>query len=64
MGTRFLLAGTVLFGAVLALRGRAVFRLSRAQIAGAAMCGLLLLVGGTDWSPWRSRMSIRASPRC
>jgi drug/metabolite transporter (DMT)-like permease len=46
MGTRFLLAGTVLLVAVLALRGRAAFRIPRAQAATAAVCGLFLLVGG------------------
>jgi drug/metabolite transporter (DMT)-like permease len=46
MGTRFLLAGTVLLVAVLALRGRSVFRMTRAQLLMAALCGLFLLVGG------------------
>ena len=46
MGTRFLLAGTVLCVGLLALRGRAVFRMSREQLVTAALCGLLLLVGG------------------
>jgi drug/metabolite transporter (DMT)-like permease len=46
MGTRFLLAGTVLLVAVLALRGRSVFRISRSQLVTAAVCGLFLLVGG------------------
>ncbi|MDP9392143.1 MAG: EamA family transporter [Actinomycetota bacterium] len=46
MGTRFLLAGTVLCLGLLALRGRAVFRMSGRQLATAALCGLLLLVGG------------------
>jgi drug/metabolite transporter (DMT)-like permease len=46
MGVRFLLAGAVLLGAVLALRGRAAFRMTRAQLVTAALCGLLLLVGG------------------
>jgi drug/metabolite transporter (DMT)-like permease len=46
MGTRFLLAGTVLFVAVLALRGRSAFRLTRVQLATAAACGVFLLVGG------------------
>jgi drug/metabolite transporter (DMT)-like permease len=46
MGARFLLAGTVLAAALLALRGRRVFRMSRCQLGTAAVCGLLLLVGG------------------
>jgi drug/metabolite transporter (DMT)-like permease len=46
MGTRFLLAGTVLCVALLALRGRTVFRMSGQQLVTAALCGLLLLVGG------------------
>jgi drug/metabolite transporter (DMT)-like permease len=46
MGTRFLLAGVVLLVAVLALRGRAVFRMTRVQVTTAAVCGLFLLVGG------------------
>lgn len=46
MGTRFLLAGTVLCLGLLALRGRAVFRMSGRQAATAGVCGLLLLVGG------------------
>jgi drug/metabolite transporter (DMT)-like permease len=46
MGARFLLAGTLLMGTVLALRGRAAFRVTRTQCATAALCGLFLLVGG------------------
>ncbi len=46
MGTRFLLAGTVLMGGVLVLRGRPAFRMTRAQLVTAAVCGLFLLVGG------------------
>jgi drug/metabolite transporter (DMT)-like permease len=46
MGTRFLLAGLVLLVAVLALRGRAAFRMTTAQVVTAGLCGLLLLVGG------------------
>ena len=46
MGTRFLLAGTVLCLALLALRGRTVFRMSGQQLVTAVLCGLLLLVGG------------------
>jgi drug/metabolite transporter (DMT)-like permease len=46
MGARFLLAGSVLLVAVLVLRGRGVFRLSRSQVVTAVLCGLFLLVGG------------------
>lgn len=46
MGTRFLLACLVILAAVLALRGRAVFRMSRQQAVTAVVCGLFLLVGG------------------
>jgi drug/metabolite transporter (DMT)-like permease len=46
MGTRFLLAGAVLVVAVLVFRGRAAFRVTRPQLATAALCGLFLLVGG------------------
>ena len=46
MGVRFLLAGTVLLAAVLALRGRDALRMTRAQLGTAAVCGLFLLVGG------------------
>ncbi len=46
MGFRFLLAGMVLLVAVLVLRGRSPFAVTRAQLATAAVCGLLLLVGG------------------
>jgi len=46
MGARFLLAGTVLLGAVLAFRGRTAFQVTRTQCATAALCGLFLLVGG------------------
>src|SRR4051794_16726788 len=46
MGVRFLLAGTVLLVAVLALRGRSAFRVTRVQVGTAAVCGLFLLVGG------------------
>jgi drug/metabolite transporter (DMT)-like permease len=46
MGVRFLLAGTVLLLVVLALRGRAAFRITRPQLLTAAVCGLFLLVGG------------------
>ena len=46
MGTRFLIAGLVLVGAVLLVRGRSAFRVTRVQLVTAALCGLLLLVGG------------------
>jgi drug/metabolite transporter (DMT)-like permease len=46
MGVRFLVAGTVLMLAVLALRGKAAFRITRPQLITAAVCGLFLLVGG------------------
>jgi drug/metabolite transporter (DMT)-like permease len=46
MGARFLLAGALLAVAVLVLRGRAAFRADRGRLATAAVCGLLLLVGG------------------
>ena len=46
MGSRFVLAGAVLAAAVLALRGRAAFRMTRAQVLTAAVVGLFLLVGG------------------
>lgn len=46
MGVRFLLAGALLALAVLALRGRAAFRVPLGHSVTAAVCGLLLLVGG------------------
>jgi drug/metabolite transporter (DMT)-like permease len=46
MGARFLLAGALLMGAVLAFRGRTAFRITRTQGVTAAVCGLFLLVGG------------------
>src|SRR3712207_653271 len=46
MGTRFLLAGLVLMTALLLVRGRSVFTMSRAEVITAAICGLFLLVGG------------------
>jgi len=46
MGVRFLLAGTVLLVAVLALRGRAALRMTPTQLVTAAVVGLFLLVGG------------------
>ncbi|MGY1805149.1 EamA family transporter [Blastococcus sp. SYSU D00922] len=46
MGTRFLLAGLVLLAALLLVRGRAAFAMSRVQLVTAAVTGLFLLVGG------------------
>lgn len=46
MGTRFLLAGLVLLTALLLVRGRAVFAMTRPQLVTAAVVGLFLLVGG------------------
>src|SRR4051794_4381721 len=46
MGCRFLLAGTLLLLVVLATRGRRALRAPRGQLAPAAVCGLLMLVGG------------------
>lgn len=46
MGTRFLLAGALLLTAVLVVRGRAPFRMTRGQLGTAVLCGLFLLVGG------------------
>jgi drug/metabolite transporter (DMT)-like permease len=46
MGVRFLLAGALIAGALLLLRGRSVFRVTRQQFGTAALCGLFLLVGG------------------
>jgi drug/metabolite transporter (DMT)-like permease len=46
MGSRFVLAGAVLAVAVLALRGRSAFRMTRGQALTAAVVGLFLLVGG------------------
>ncbi|WP_206340353.1 EamA family transporter [Blastococcus litoris] len=46
MGTRFLLAGLVLLTALLLLRGRAAFAMTRPQLVTAAVTGLFLLVGG------------------
>jgi drug/metabolite transporter (DMT)-like permease len=46
MGCRFLLAGGLLLLVVLATRGRKALRATPAQLATAAACGLLLLVGG------------------
>ena len=46
MGSRFVVAGAVLAVAVLALRGRSVFRMTWGQAGTAAAVGLFLLVGG------------------
>jgi len=46
VGFRFLLAGTLLLVLVLATRGRRALRATGGQLATAAACGLLLLVGG------------------
>jgi drug/metabolite transporter (DMT)-like permease len=44
--TRFLLAGALLGGASLLLRGRAVWRVERFRLAWASLSGILLLLGG------------------
>ena len=46
MGVRFLLAGALMAAGVHLLRGRSAFRMSRQEMATAALCGLFLLVGG------------------
>jgi drug/metabolite transporter (DMT)-like permease len=46
MGVRFLLAGALIAGIVLLVRGRPAFRMSGPEIRTAAVCGLFLLVGG------------------
>jgi len=46
MGVRFLLAGALMAAALRVFRGRAVFRMTRQEMATAAVCGLFLLVGG------------------
>ena len=46
MGVRFVLAGALIAPALLLLRGRSVFRVTRREFATAAVCGLFLLVGG------------------
>ncbi|MCV2488441.1 EamA family transporter [Geodermatophilus sp. YIM 151500] len=46
MGGRFLVAGVLLLAAVVLLRGPGVLRMTRSQAATAAVCGLLLLLGG------------------
>ncbi|HUG06197.1 MAG TPA: EamA family transporter [Candidatus Limnocylindria bacterium] len=45
-GLRFLLAGTMLAGWLVARHGRAALRIDRAQLGGAALVGMLLLAGG------------------
>ena len=46
MGVRFLLAGALIAGLVLLVRGRPAFRVTGPQLRTAAVCGLFLLVGG------------------
>jgi drug/metabolite transporter (DMT)-like permease len=46
MGVRFLVAGGLIAAAVRLLRGRSAFRMTRQEMGTAAVCGLLLLVGG------------------
>jgi drug/metabolite transporter (DMT)-like permease len=46
MGVRFVVAGAILAVAVLLLRGRAAFAVTRAQVGTSAVCGVFLLVGG------------------
>lgn len=46
MGVRFLAAGLLLAGFLLVRRGRRALRVSRRQLAGAGLVGLLLLLGG------------------
>jgi drug/metabolite transporter (DMT)-like permease len=46
MGVRFLLAGALIAGIVLLVRGRAAFRATGRELRTAAACGLFLLVGG------------------
>jgi drug/metabolite transporter (DMT)-like permease len=45
-GIRFLLAGAMLGGWLVARHGRAALRIDRAQLGGAALVGMLLLAGG------------------
>jgi drug/metabolite transporter (DMT)-like permease len=45
-GIRFLLAGALLAVWIVARQGRAALRVSRAQLGGAALVGILLLAGG------------------
>lgn len=46
MGVRFLLAGALIAGLVLLVRGRPAFRATARELRTAALCGLFLLVGG------------------
>jgi drug/metabolite transporter (DMT)-like permease len=46
MGGRFVLAGGILTAVLLVVRGRRTFRMTGSQLVTAALCGLLLLVGG------------------
>lgn len=46
MGARFLLAGGLIAGLLLLVRGRPAFRMTGPEIGTAALCGLFLLVGG------------------
>ena len=46
MGVRFLVAGALIAGLVLLVRGRPAFRASGPEVRTAASCGLFLLVGG------------------
>ena len=46
MGVRFLVAGALIAGLVLLVRGRPAFRATRPELRTAAVCGLFLLVGG------------------
>jgi drug/metabolite transporter (DMT)-like permease len=62
MGVRFLLAGALMAAALRVFRGRAVFRMTRQEMATAAGCSSSW--GATAWSPSPSRTSTRASPRC
>ena len=46
MGVRFLVAGALIAGLLLLVRGRAAFHATAREIRTAALCGLFLLVGG------------------
>lgn len=46
MGARFLVAGALIAGLVLLVRGRPAFRATGRELRTAALCGLFLLVGG------------------
>jgi drug/metabolite transporter (DMT)-like permease len=46
MGVRFLLAGALIAGLVLLVRGRSAFRVTGPQLLTAAVCGLFLILGG------------------